>query len=343
MTAVGYHAVGDGALALDPVGTQANAGVFTRLLRRLFGEDKGRHPLLPDGWQRRGRDRRPRHRRTARNGRLRACRRHRDRHLAAMVAGEQHGVRIDIQPSGSPGLVVSLQNLEPDPALSVGSTVAAARTKIGALIDLSEVETSALAEFTQDRGTPRAHGGASSRPSLCRKRRFRRLLFVADVFGVPGRRAIESRLPELRHELDVDFCIVNGENAADGAGLTAKLAERLLERGADVVTTGNHVWRQRDLYPLLVERAGAPPGELRRAGGPGRGACVALARDGTPVAVLNLMGGLFMDSPLTRSRSPRSSSRSCGARHRSWSSTSTPRRRARRSRSRACSTAKGLP
>ncbi len=124
-----------------------------------------------------------------------------------------------------------------------------------------------------------------------------KLLFVADVFGVPGRRAIESRLPELRHELDIDFCIVNGENAADGAGLTAKLAGRLLERGADVVTTGNHVWRQRDLYPLLdsSERV-LRPANFGGPGAPGRGACVAPARDGTLVAVLNLMGGLFMES-----------------------------------------------
>jgi hypothetical protein len=124
-----------------------------------------------------------------------------------------------------------------------------------------------------------------------------RLLFVADVFGVPGRRAVESRLPELRHELGVDLCVVNGENAAEGAGLTAKLAMRLLERGADVVTTGNHVWRHRDLYPLLEtsERV-LRPANLGGPGAPGRGTCVAPARDGTPVAVLNLMGGLFMDT-----------------------------------------------
>jgi hypothetical protein len=124
-----------------------------------------------------------------------------------------------------------------------------------------------------------------------------RLLFVADVFGVPGRRAVESRLPELRHELGVDLCVVNGENAADGTGLTAKLAMRLLERGADVVTTGNHVWRHRDLYPLLEtsERV-LRPANLGGPGAPGRGTCVAPARDGTPVAVLNLMGGLFMDT-----------------------------------------------
>ena len=61
-----------------------------------------------------------------------------------------------------------------------------------------------------------------------------RILFVGDVFGVPGRRALEDRLPGLRDELNVDFCIVNGENAADGAGITGKHADRMLAAGAVV-------------------------------------------------------------------------------------------------------------
>lgn len=124
-----------------------------------------------------------------------------------------------------------------------------------------------------------------------------RILLVADVFGAPGRRAIETRLQELRHELAIDFCVVNGENAADGAGLTAKLASRLLERGADVVTTGNHVWRQGDLIPLLqtTDRI-LRPANLGGLGAPGRGTTVRPAADGTPVAVVNLEGALFMDT-----------------------------------------------
>ena len=124
-----------------------------------------------------------------------------------------------------------------------------------------------------------------------------RILFVADVFGAPGRRAVETRLPELRHELGAGFCVVNGENAADGAGLTAKLATRLLERGADVVTTGNHVWRHRDLVPVLESSARVlRPANLGGLGAPGRGLTVVPAGDGTRVAVINLQGGLFMDT-----------------------------------------------
>jgi 2',3'-cyclic-nucleotide 2'-phosphodiesterase len=113
------------------------------------------------------------------------------------------------------------------------------------------------------------------------------------VFGPPGRRAVEKRLKELRNELGVDFCIVNGENAADGMGLTAKLAEKILVSGADVVTLGNHVWRQRDLIPVLEQNYRIiRPANLR---GPGRGLTVGEAVDGTPVAVLNLQGYLFLD------------------------------------------------
>ncbi|HSL63082.1 MAG TPA: TIGR00282 family metallophosphoesterase [Gaiellaceae bacterium] len=122
-----------------------------------------------------------------------------------------------------------------------------------------------------------------------------RIFFVGDVFGAPGRRAVEERLPGLREELEVDFCVVNGENAADGRGITPKLADRLLAAGADVVTLGNHTWARRELAPYLAvsERVIRPANLSRFA--PGRSIAVAPARDGTPVAVLNLMGSLFLD------------------------------------------------
>jgi metallophosphoesterase (TIGR00282 family) len=103
-------------------------------------------------------------------------------------------------------------------------------------------------------------------------------------------------LPALREELGASFCIVNGENAADGMGLTAKLAEKLLAAGADVVTLGNHVWRQRDLIPVL-ERSDRVirPANLR---GPGKGLAVAVGTDGTAVAVVNLQGYLFLEVPV---------------------------------------------
>jgi metallophosphoesterase (TIGR00282 family) len=103
-------------------------------------------------------------------------------------------------------------------------------------------------------------------------------------------------LPTLRHELDVDFCVVNGENAADGVGLTARLATRLLESGADVITTGNHVWRHGDLFAVLENGSRVVrPANFGGPGAPGRGLAFAPARDGTEVAVVNLLGSLFMD------------------------------------------------
>jgi 2',3'-cyclic-nucleotide 2'-phosphodiesterase len=115
------------------------------------------------------------------------------------------------------------------------------------------------------------------------------------VFGAPGRRALEERLPGLREERDVDVCIVNGENAADGRGITPRLADRILAAGADAITLGNHTWARREFAPYIsgAERVVRPANFSRHA--PGRALTVVPARDGTPVAVINLMGSLFLD------------------------------------------------
>jgi 2',3'-cyclic-nucleotide 2'-phosphodiesterase len=125
------------------------------------------------------------------------------------------------------------------------------------------------------------------------------ILLVADVFGSAGSRAVQDRLPGLRDELAIDFCIVNGENAADGRGITPKLADRLLGSGADVVTLGNHTWARAEILAYLdtSDRVVRPANFAR--GLPGRGLTVAPAVDGTPVAVINLLGWLFLDVPVT--------------------------------------------
>ena len=112
--------------------------------------------------------------------------------------------------------------------------------------------------------------------------------------GRPGRRAVEERLPGLRDELDLDFCVVNGENAADGLGITPKIADALLGAGADVITLGNHVWRRREIVPYLTgsDRVIRPANLAAQS--PGRGLTIQSARDDTRVAVINLLGDLFM-------------------------------------------------
>jgi metallophosphoesterase (TIGR00282 family) len=110
---------------------------------------------------------------------------------------------------------------------------------------------------------------------------------------VPGRRAVEERLPSLKEELHVDFCILNGENLADGVGITPKLADKMLEFGADAITLGNHVWRRGEIVPYLKEtdRVVRPANLSRRA--PGKKLIVV---DG--VAVFNLLGSLFINPPV---------------------------------------------
>ena len=118
------------------------------------------------------------------------------------------------------------------------------------------------------------------------------------MFGVPGRRAVEERLPALREELAVDFCVVNGENAADGVGITPRIADRILAAGADVITLGNHVWRRPEIAPYLAESERVIRPANVSSGSAGRGLTIGPAADGSPVAVINLLGHLFIDSPI---------------------------------------------
>ncbi len=114
------------------------------------------------------------------------------------------------------------------------------------------------------------------------------------MVGAPGRRAVEERLPGLKEELGAGFCIVNGENIADGVGITPKLAARLLAAGADVVTLGNHTWRRGEIGPYLRSSEQVIRPANFSASAPGRGLVVRTAADGTRVAVINVLGSLFL-------------------------------------------------
>jgi 2',3'-cyclic-nucleotide 2'-phosphodiesterase len=128
------------------------------------------------------------------------------------------------------------------------------------------------------------------------------ILMVGDVFGEPGRAAVAKHLPRLRQEHAIDFCVVNIENAANGFGVLPQMAKQALEQGADVLTSGNHIWDRKEIVEyitkenLLLRPANYPSGT------PGSG-FITVKAGPHKVAVLNLMGRVFMnpiDCPFRR-------------------------------------------
>jgi 2',3'-cyclic-nucleotide 2'-phosphodiesterase len=123
-----------------------------------------------------------------------------------------------------------------------------------------------------------------------------KILLLGDIVGRSGRDAVVERLPGIRERLALDFVVVNGENAAGGFGITEKILAELLKAGADVVTTGNHIWDQKetagfiDRSPRLLRPENFPKNT------PGRGFGLYEAPGGRKVLVANLMGRLFMDA-----------------------------------------------
>lgn len=119
------------------------------------------------------------------------------------------------------------------------------------------------------------------------------VLFLGDVVGEPGRNAVIARLPELKARHAVDFIIVNGENAAGGRGITAKIAIDLLRAGASVITSGDHIWDQKEIVPFLT----LEPRLLRPLnypeGAPGNGSIVLETAKGK-IGVINLQARTFM-------------------------------------------------
>ena len=121
-----------------------------------------------------------------------------------------------------------------------------------------------------------------------------RLLFLGDVVGRAGRVAVLETLPKLRERYRADFVVVNGENSAGGFGITEVILNELLDAGADVVTTGNHVWDQREAL-VFIERYDRLLRPLNfPAGTPGKGAGLFKAANGADVLVVNAMGRVFM-------------------------------------------------
>ncbi|HEY2654997.1 MAG TPA: TIGR00282 family metallophosphoesterase [Solirubrobacteraceae bacterium] len=124
-----------------------------------------------------------------------------------------------------------------------------------------------------------------------------RILFVGDIVGAIGRRTFLAVLPRLQQRFELDFVVVNGENAAGGRGITSKIARELLAAGVDVITLGNHTYSQHEVYSYLdtEDRILRPVNFLR--GQPGHGTCV-VERDGVRLGVVSLSGNLYMNASL---------------------------------------------
>jgi 2',3'-cyclic-nucleotide 2'-phosphodiesterase len=121
-----------------------------------------------------------------------------------------------------------------------------------------------------------------------------KILFIGDIVGEPGRKAVKTLVPLLRLEHKLDAVVANGENAAGGSGITPKIAEEIYDAGVDVITTGDHLWDQKDVIHLLdgevrfLRPLNYPPRT------PGQGSCVYQLAGKPPFAVMNLQGRSFM-------------------------------------------------
>jgi hypothetical protein len=121
-----------------------------------------------------------------------------------------------------------------------------------------------------------------------------KILFIGDIVGQPGRRAVAELVPKLREQHALDFVIANGENSAGGSGITPKTAEEIFSAGVDVITTGDHLWDQKEVMELLASEKrflrplNYPPGT------PGQGSAVFQINKLPPIAVLNVQGRTFM-------------------------------------------------
>jgi metallophosphoesterase (TIGR00282 family) len=116
-----------------------------------------------------------------------------------------------------------------------------------------------------------------------------RVLAIGDIVGKPGRRAVGALLAALRRELGIDIVVANGENAAAGKGITIGTAKEILSAGVDVITSGNHIWAQKEIIPFLQSEAPVLRPANYPPGAPGRGIVTFGA-----LTVINLMGRTFM-------------------------------------------------
>jgi metallophosphoesterase (TIGR00282 family) len=122
------------------------------------------------------------------------------------------------------------------------------------------------------------------------------ILFIGDIVGAPGRRVVEELLPRVVDHYFIDLVVANGENASGGIGITPQVADQLLNGGVDVLTSGNHIWKHKEILPYLEDTdrllrpANYPPET------PGRGLAMVETAAGEAAAIINLEGRVFMNA-----------------------------------------------
>jgi metallophosphoesterase (TIGR00282 family) len=121
------------------------------------------------------------------------------------------------------------------------------------------------------------------------------VLFIGDIVGKAGRRLVHTLLQDLIHEYHVDLVIANGENAAGGVGITPNIADQLFDAGINILTSGNHIWQKKEIIDYikrekrLLRPLNFPPDT------PGKGSCVVPIGEGHSIAIINLVGRVFME------------------------------------------------
>jgi 2',3'-cyclic-nucleotide 2'-phosphodiesterase len=121
-----------------------------------------------------------------------------------------------------------------------------------------------------------------------------KILFIGDMVGSPGREVFAKHVPQMKRDGEVDFVVVNAENAAGGSGITEKIAREVFANGADVITLGDHVWDKREVYPYLDAEARVLRPANCAKDAPGRGGVVVNGPGGVKIGVITLLGRTFI-------------------------------------------------
>ena len=123
-----------------------------------------------------------------------------------------------------------------------------------------------------------------------------KILFIGYIVCSPGREAVKKLLPELKKEYNLQFVIANAENAAGGSGITQRVAGEIFDSGVDVMTSGDHIWKKREIFEFINQEERLLRPINFPAGAPGRGSAIFKTKDGLKVGVINVNGRVFMEA-----------------------------------------------